>query len=111
MASNMLEKSIDKILDQTMKRITSELDGALKAANGDLDGTQAGLEAEYDKIIADGHKEADKIEKQIVGSADLEARNKKLVMVEEAVERALADALGRSTSGPTFQSGAIFASL
>ena len=29
------------------------------------------LEEEYEKIIADGKKEADKIEKQIVGSADL----------------------------------------
>ena len=41
------------------------------------------LEKEYDKIISEGHKEAEKIEKQIVGSSDLEVRNKALLLVEE----------------------------
>ena len=39
------------------------------------------LEDEYDKIVADGRKEADKLEKQIVGSSDIEARNKQLLAV------------------------------
>ena len=95
MASDTLERTIDKILDQTRKRIGSELDGALAESSKTLDGARAGLEAEYDKIISDGRKEADKIQKQIVGSSDLEARNKQLLLVEEAVDRAFGDALGR----------------
>lgn len=95
MASDTLERTIDKILDQTQKRISSELDGALAESGKTLDGARAGLEAEYDKIISDGRKEADKIQKQIVGSSDLEARNKQLLLVEEAVDRAFGEALGR----------------
>ena len=95
MASDTLERTIDKILDQTRKRIDSELDGALAESGKTLDGARAGLEAEYDKIISDGRKEADKIQKQIVGSSDLEARNKQLLLVEEAVDRAFGEALGR----------------
>lgn len=95
MASDTLERTIDKILDQTRKRIGSELDGALAESSKTLDGARTGLEAEYDKIISDGRKEADKIQKQIVGSSDLEARNKQLLLVEEAVARAFGEALGR----------------
>ena len=95
MASDTLEKSIDKILDQTQKRMKTELDAALAESSGRLDDELTGLEAEYDKIISDGRKEADKIEKQIVGSSDLEARNKQLLIIEEAVDRAFDEALTR----------------
>ncbi|MCE2508770.1 MAG: V-type ATP synthase subunit E [Nitrosopumilaceae archaeon] len=95
MASDTLERTINKILDQTQERISSELDGALAESGKTLDGARAGLEAEYDKIISDGRKEADKIQKQIVGSSDLEARNRQLLLVEEAVDRAFGEALGR----------------
>lgn len=95
MASDTLERTVDKILDQTQKRMTVELDGALAESSGKLDDELAGLEAEYDKIISDGRKEADKIEKQIVGSSDLEARNRQLLMIEEAVDRAFGEALDR----------------
>jgi V/A-type H+-transporting ATPase subunit E len=95
LASDTLERTINKILDQAQKRISSELDGALTESSKRLDGELAGLEAEYDKIISDGRKEADKIQKQIVGSSDLEARNKQLLLVEEAVDRAFGEALGR----------------
>ena len=51
------------------------------------------LEDEYDKIVADGRKEADKLEKQIVGSSDIEARNKQLLALEDAVDRVFTQAL------------------
>ncbi|MCE2614668.1 MAG: V-type ATP synthase subunit E, partial [Nitrosopumilus sp. (ex Thoosa mismalolli)] len=47
----------------------------------------------YDKILADGKKEADKIEKQIMGSSDIEARNKHLMALEEAVDKVFTKAL------------------
>ena len=95
MTSDTLERTIDKILDQTHKRISSELDEVLAESNKRIDDELAGLEDEYDKIISDGRKEADKIQKQIVGSSDLDARNKQLLLVEEAVDRAFTEALGR----------------
>lgn len=90
-----MEKTIDKILDQTHKGIASEMDETLAASHKTLDDELAGFEAEYDKIISDGRKEADKIERQIMGSSDLEARNKQLLLVEEAVGKAFGEALDR----------------
>lgn len=95
MASNSLEQTIDKILDQTKERIASTLDDSLAESRQKLDDSLAGLEGEYDRIISDGRKEADKIEKQIVGSSDLDARNKQLLVVEEAVDRVFEQALQR----------------
>lgn len=95
LATSSLEKTIDKILDQTEARVTGALEDALNASHQRLDDALADLEAEYDKVVSDGKKEADKAEKQIVGGADLEARNKQLVEVEDAVDRVFKEALGR----------------
>ena len=84
-SSSALETTIDKILDQTQKNILSSIDLALTDAQKTLDNAIPRLEQEYDKIISDGKKEADKIQKQIVGSSDLEARNKQLLALEKAV--------------------------
>ena len=87
LANSSLEKTIDKILDQTEQDVLSNLDGALSDSHQTLDNSVTKLEEEYDKIVADGRKEADKLEKQIVGSSDIEARNKQLLAVEDAVSR------------------------
>ena len=94
MASNSsLEQAIDKILDKTEKEILSDLKNANSDAKQTLDDSLTKLEQEYDKIISDGNKEADKIEKQIIGSSDLEARNKQLMLLEEAVDKVFSKAL------------------
>lgn len=98
MASSTLEQTINKILDQTKNRVTAALDDSLAESHRRIDASLAGLESEYDRIVSDGRKEADKIEKQIVGSSDLDARNRQLVVVEEAVDRVFAEAL-RQISG------------
>ena len=82
-----LENTINKILDQTEKTIISDVESALHDSITTLENSVPKLEQEFDKIISDGKKEADKIEKQIVGSADLEARNKQLMALEDAVTR------------------------
>ena len=89
MASSTLENTINKILDQTEKTIISDVESALHGSLTTLDNSIPKLEQEFDKIISDGKKEADKIEKQIVGSADLEARNKSLLIVQESAEKVL----------------------
>nr|WP_275068461.1 V-type ATP synthase subunit E [Nitrosopumilus sp.] len=93
MTNSSLEKTIDKILDQTEQDILSNLDGALSDSHQILDNSVTKLEDEYDKIVADGRKEADKLEKQIVGSSDIEARNKQLLALEDAVDRVFTQAL------------------
>ncbi|NIR86687.1 V-type ATP synthase subunit E [Candidatus Bathyarchaeota archaeon] len=92
-SDSALERTIDKILGQTEKKILSNLDESLSESKKTLDDALPKLEQEYDKIIADGKKEADKIEKQIVGSSDLEARNKQLLLVEESVDKVFSQAI------------------
>ena len=94
LASNSaLESTIDKILKNTEHDILTNVKSGLDDAQQNLDSAVPKLESEYDKIISDGKKEADKIEKQITGSADIEARNKQLIALEEAVDKVFSAAL------------------
>jgi len=94
LASNSsLEQAIDKILEKTEKEILSDLKNSSSDSKQTIDNSLTKLEQEYDKIISDGNKEADKIEKQIIGSSDLEARNKQLTTVEESIDKVFTKAL------------------
>ncbi len=92
-ANSTLEQAIDKILKKTEKEILSDLKNSSSDSNQTLDNSLPKLEQEYDKIISDGKKEANKIEKQITGSSDLEVRNKQLLLLEEGVDKAFSKAL------------------
>jgi len=92
-SDSALENTIDKILSQTESNILSSLDSALSESRQKLDDSVVTLEQEYDQIISNGRKEADKIEKQIIGSSDLEVRNKQLTTVEESIDKVFTKAL------------------
>ena len=94
LASNSsLEQSIDKIVKKTEKEIISDLENSGSDSKQTLDNSLPKLEQEYDQIISNGKKEADKIEKQITGSSDLEARNKQLTTIEESIDKVFTKAL------------------
>ena len=93
-----LEGTIDKILKNTENDILSSLKSALDDSQQNLDDSVTKLETEYDKIISDGKKEADKIEKQIIGGSDIEARNKQLLALEAAVDKVFTTALEQITN-------------
>lgn len=98
-SNSALESTIDKILKNTEKDILSSVKSGLDDSQKHLDDSLPKLEAEYNKIISDGKKEADKIEKQIIGSADLEARNKQLMILEVAVDKVFSTALDQIANG------------
>ena len=94
LASNpALEHTIDKILNKNEKDVLSNIQLALSESQKIIDNAMPKLEQEYDKIISDGKKEADKIEKQIIGSSDLEVRNKQLIALEMAIDKVFTKAL------------------
>jgi V/A-type H+-transporting ATPase subunit E len=94
LASNSaLERTIDKILNHTEIGILSNVKSSLSESYDTLDNAIPKLEQEYDKVISDGKKEAEKTEKQIIGSSDLEARNKQLLALEEAIDKVFTKAL------------------
>jgi V/A-type H+-transporting ATPase subunit E len=82
-----LERTVEKILQSTETQILANLKESLKSSQETLSNSRASLEQEYDKILSEGKKEAEKLEKQIIGNADLEARNKQLLLVEESIEK------------------------
>jgi len=93
LTDSLLAKSIDKILEKTEKEILANLGNSFSDAKQTLDDSIPKLEQEFDKIISDGKKEADKIEKQIIGSSDLEVRNKHLLTLEIAIDKVFTKAL------------------
>ena len=94
LASNpALEHTIDKILNKNEKDVLSNIQLALSESQKTIDNAMPKLEQEYDKIISDGKKEADKIEKQIIGSSDLEVRNKQLLALEMAIDKVFTKSL------------------
>jgi V/A-type H+-transporting ATPase subunit E len=92
-SSSALEKTVDKILDQSENELLSSLKRSLDDSKNTLSKSLSSLEQEYDRILVDGKKEADKLQKQITGSAALEARNKQLLLVEDSVEKVFANAI------------------
>ena len=90
MSSNSgIESTIDQVLERNSSEFSHSLKNSLTDAQKTLSDSLPMLEEEYEKIISDGKKEADKLEKQIVGSADLEARNKSLLIVQESADKVL----------------------
>ena len=88
-----LERTVEKILQNTEQQILASLDEAFKSSQSTISSSNSSLEQEYDKIISEGKKEAEKLEKQIIGNADLESRNKQLLLVEESIEKVFAKAI------------------
>ena len=93
-----LERTVDKILNQTQVEILTSLKNSFDESIETLSKSQNSLEQEYDKTIDQGRKESEKIEKQIVGSSDLESRNKQLLLVEESVEKVFDKAIEKIKS-------------
>jgi V/A-type H+/Na+-transporting ATPase subunit E len=97
-SDSKLELTIDKILNQSEAEILSSLKNSYDESLETLSKSQKSLEQEYDKILDEGKKESEKIEKQILGSSDLESRNKQLLLVEESIEKVFDKAIEKIDS-------------
>ena len=97
-SDSRLESTIDKILKQTEIENLSSLKQSFEESLGVLTKSQTSLEEEYDRIIDDGKKEAEKIDKKIIGSSDLESRNKELLLVEDSVQKVFEKAIEKIKS-------------
>ena len=86
-SNSALESTIDQVLERNSSEFSKSLKNSLADAQNILSDSLSMLEEEYEKIISDGKKEADKIEKQIVGSADLEEIEGKVEIEEIKINR------------------------
>jgi V/A-type H+-transporting ATPase subunit E len=92
-SDSAIERTVEKILHNTEEQILSSLKESLQSSQDVLLNSHVSLEQEYDKIISEGKKEAEKLEKQIIGNADLDSRNKQLVLIEESIEKVFEKAI------------------
>jgi len=97
-SDSRLEKTVDKILNQTENELLTSLKNSFEESKETLSKSLNSLEQEYDKIIDEGKKESEKIEKKIIGSSDLESRNKQLLLVEESIEKVFDKAIEKISS-------------
>lgn len=97
-ADKQLVETIDRILTESEAGLLSKLDEAHAASAAKIDESGPMLEEEYTRILDEGRKEADKVSRQIVGGADLKARNAQLVLVEESISAAFDRAVERIRS-------------
>jgi len=88
-----LEKTIDKILKKSEKELSESLKQSLDDSKKVLSDSLSSLELEYDGIISEGKKDADKIQRQIIGSSGLAERNKQILLVEESIEKVIDKAI------------------
>jgi V/A-type H+-transporting ATPase subunit E len=97
-SDSKLERTIDKILKQTEIENLSSLKKSFEESLEILTKSQSSLEEDYDRIIDEGKKEAEKIEKQIIGSSDLESRNKQILLVEDSIKKVFEKAIEKISS-------------
>jgi V/A-type H+-transporting ATPase subunit E len=93
-----LESTIDKIIKQTEIENLSSLKQSFEESLGILTKSETSLGQEYDRIIDEGKKEAEKIDKKIIGSSDLESRNKQILLVEDSVKKVFEKAIEKIKS-------------
>ncbi len=97
-SDSKLESTIDKILRQTEIENLSSLKKSFEESLEILTKSQSSLEEDYDRIIDEGKKEAQKIEKQLIGSSDLESRNKEILLVEDSIKKVFEKAIEKVSS-------------
>jgi len=93
-----LERTVDKVLLQAESDMISKIDAAYDDAVKKLISSKNAVESDYNKIIDDAKKQAENLKRQIVGNSRLSARNKQLVLVEEAVGNAFEKAKAKIDS-------------
>lgn len=90
MEFNKFENLLDTVIKQSESELMENLQNTLNESKTALLKSYDSLEDEYDKIISAGKKESDKLSKQIIGSAELESRNKQLLVLEEYIDKVFA---------------------
>lgn len=87
-STSALERTITKVLSQREAELISQIDSAYQESLKNLESSRGKLEAEHARIIESAKKQSESLKRQIVGSSRLAARNKELLMIENAVNEA-----------------------
>lgn len=98
MDNSALDRTITKVLSQAEGDMISQIDLAYEQAVSNLQSSRSMVESDYNKIIDGANKQAENLKRQIIGSSRLSARNKQLVLIENAVSDAFEKAIAKIES-------------
>ncbi len=83
--SNPAEDTLEKVSGEFEAEMLSELQAGRDQALSALEAAKRETRAEVAKVLEAGAKQAEALKRQIIGAAELEARNSQLKAVESAV--------------------------
>ena len=83
--SNAAADTLENVLGQLEGELIVELDSGKKQALSTLESARRDAKAMVDKILDTSNKQADILRRQLIGAAELEARNAQLKTLEKAV--------------------------
>ena len=82
-----LRRTVEKVVSQAEDDFVSRINSSYEDALSKLRSSRNSLENEYNKIIEDANKQAENLKRQIIGSSSIDARNKQLLIIEDAVNK------------------------
>src|SRR2546428_3472854 len=93
MDTKSAQYTLDKVASEALAEIVAEIESGKNDALEQLKSLNRTTRAEVAKILEGSEREAESIRRQILGSAELEARNSTLRSLEEASNRIVQDSL------------------
>ncbi|MGZ5490132.1 MAG: V-type ATP synthase subunit E [Nitrososphaeraceae archaeon] len=80
-----LERTIDQVITNKESELLTQLNKSYLESIKNIDLSKSRIEGEYENIISNADKKAENLKRQVIGSSKLSARNKELVLLEQAV--------------------------
>ena len=80
-----LERTIDQVITNKESELLTQLNKSYLESINNIDLSKSRIEGEYENIISNAEKKAENLKRQVIGSSKLSARNKELVLLEQAV--------------------------
>ena len=80
-----LERTIDQVIENKESELLTQLNKSYLESINNIDLSKSRIEGEYENIISNAEKKAENLKRQVIGSSRLSARNKELVLLEQAV--------------------------
>lgn len=93
-----LERTIDEVITNKESELLTQLNKSYLESITNIDLSKSQIKGEYENIIINAEKKAENLKRQVSGSTKLSARNKELVLLEQAVNEVYEKAKERLAS-------------
>lgn len=93
-----IEHTVKKVSEEARSELFTELDGGRTYASEVITKRLNETFAEVQRIAEQQERQADALKRQIIGAAEMSARNKSLEIVEDNLNRSFAEAMGKLES-------------